>query len=133
MHTLNPTSQVLKFAIDENMLEVLRANDQLQKQQRKGKVLQGFQEMPIAFAPTFKLLRGTDDYDLRRSPSWTDRVLYLVNADPLFADLRPLYYMSVPELRTSDHKPVIAGFEMSIRPQHAGDNRHARQRGCIIS
>ncbi|EFJ40875.1 hypothetical protein VOLCADRAFT_68952 [Volvox carteri f. nagariensis] len=115
------------------MVEVLWANDQLQKQQKKGKVLQGFKEMPIAFAPTFKFLRGTDEYDLRRAPSWTDRVLYLVRADPLFADLKPLYYMSVPELRTSDHKPVIAGFELSICPQHAGDNRHAQQRGCAIS
>ncbi|GIL82340.1 hypothetical protein Vretifemale_11233 [Volvox reticuliferus] len=94
--------------------------------------IQGFLEMPIAFAPTFKFFRNSDKYDLRRAPSWTDRVLYLVNADPLFADLRPLYYMSVPELRTSDHKPVIAGFELSICPLRGGDNRHARQRGCVV-
>ncbi|GIM07724.1 hypothetical protein Vretimale_11811, partial [Volvox reticuliferus] len=126
------TPEVVKYAIDENMMEVLLANDQLQKQQKKGKVLQGFLEMPIAFAPTFKFFRNSDKYDLRRAPSWTDRVLYLVNADPLFADLRPLYYMSVPELRTSDHKPVIAGFELSICPLRGGDNRHARQRGCVV-
>ncbi|GLI70778.1 hypothetical protein VaNZ11_015812 [Volvox africanus] len=127
------TPEVVKYAIDENMMEVLWANDQLQKQQKKGKVLQGFLEMPIAFAPTFKYFRNSDNYDLRRAPSWTDRVLYLVNADPLFADLRPLYYMSVPELRTSDHKPVIAGFELSICPLRGGDNRHARQRACVIT
>ncbi|KXZ44655.1 hypothetical protein GPECTOR_64g149 [Gonium pectorale] len=124
--------EVVKYAIDANMVEVLWANDQLHLQQKKGKVLQGFQEMPIAFAPTFKFAPGTDTYDLKRTPAWTDRVLYLVNADPLFADLKPLYYMSVPELRTSDHKPVIAGFELSISPQHAGSNRHAHSRGCSI-
>ncbi|KAG2484194.1 hypothetical protein HYH03_017006 [Edaphochlamys debaryana] len=124
--------EVVKYAIDNNMVEVLAANDQLHNQQRKGKVLQGFAEMPIAFAPTFKFTPGTDTYDLKRTPAWTDRVLFLVNADPLFADLKPLYYMSVPELRTSDHKPVIAGFELSICPQHAGANRHAKARGCSI-
>ena len=32
--------QVVKFAIDNNMVEVLAANDQLRNQQKKGKVLQ---------------------------------------------------------------------------------------------
>ena len=32
--------QVIKYAIDANMIEVLWANDQLHNQQRKGKVLQ---------------------------------------------------------------------------------------------
>ncbi|PNH09800.1 inositol polyphosphate 5-phosphatase [Tetrabaena socialis] len=89
--------------------------------------------MPIKFAPTFKYTQGTDAFDLRRTPAWTDRVLFLANADPLFADLKPLYYMSVPELRTSDHKPVIAGFELSISPQHANAGRHAKSKGCVIS
>ncbi len=55
--------------------------------------------MPISFAPTFKFAVGTDRYDLKRTPAWTDRVLYALHADPLFADLKPLYCMSVPELR----------------------------------
>ncbi len=93
---------------------------------------QGFHEMPIAFAPTFKFTPGTDSYDLKRTPAWTDRVLYAVHADPLFADLKPLYYMSVPELRSSDHKPVIAGFELSISPLHANAGRHAKRAGCAI-
>eukprot|EP00198_Chlamydomonas_reinhardtii_P012054 XP_001701391.1 predicted protein [Chlamydomonas reinhardtii] len=114
------------------MVEVLAANDQLRNQQKKGKVLQGFHEMPIAFAPTFKFTPGTDRYDLKRTPAWTDRVLYAVHADPLFADLKPLYYMAVPELRTSDHKPVIAGFELSVSPQHANAGRHSKRAGCSI-
>ncbi len=122
----------MKFAIDHNMVEVLRANDQLSNQQRKGKVLQGFSEMPLSFAPTFKFTPGTDAYDLRRTPAWTDRVLYAAHADPAFADLAPLYYMSVPELRCSDHKPVIAGFQLSICPAHA-QSRASKARGCVIS
>ncbi|GFR45016.1 hypothetical protein Agub_g6327 [Astrephomene gubernaculifera] len=124
--------EVVQYAISHNMVEVLAANDQLRAQQRKGKVLQGFAEMPIAFAPTFKFHTGTDDYNLKRTPAWTDRVLYLTHADPRFADLQPLYYMSVPELRTSDHKPVIAGFELSISPQHAAGSKHTAHKGCVI-
>ncbi len=32
---------------------------------------QGFHEMPISFAPTFKFAVGTDRYDLKRTPAWT--------------------------------------------------------------
>lgn len=35
--------QAVKHAIDHSMIEVLWANDQLNSQRKKGKVLQGFQ------------------------------------------------------------------------------------------
>lgn len=40
-HAFSPSlPQVVKYAIDHNMVEVLWANDQLHAQQKKGKVLQ---------------------------------------------------------------------------------------------
>lgn len=57
-------------------LQVLDANDQLHQQRAAGKVFSGFLEQPLTFLPTFKLLRGTDQYNEQRIPSWTDRVLY---------------------------------------------------------
>ena len=33
--------------------------------------------------------------------------------------LRPTYYTCVHEMRESDHRPVVAGFEMVISPQNS--------------
>ena len=51
----------------------------------------------------------------------------------MFADLKPLYYRSVPEVRFSDHKPVVAGFELSINPHAATAGSRKLRAGCAIS
>jgi hypothetical protein len=58
-------------------------------------VSQGFDEQAIHFPPTFKHIPFSDDYSLKRTPSWTDRVLHMANADPSFLVLQPLYYRCV--------------------------------------
>lgn len=98
---------------------------------------QGFQEGPIAFAPTFKFLAGGNEYHPDRTPSWTDRVLWKVrsrqealeallaapgdtNLPPPF-QLRQLYYTSVPCVTSSDHKPVVAGFSLTLGSSAAAE------------
>lgn len=40
-------------------------------------MLAGFETAPPTFAPTFKLLRGSEnEYNALRTPSWTDRILW---------------------------------------------------------
>lgn len=71
-----------------------------------------FEEMEIAFAPTYKFDVGTDQYDSskkQRVPSWTDRVLW--KRDAL---IRGLAYNSVESLKVSDHRPVVCQFEVSV-------------------
>jgi hypothetical protein len=43
---------------------------------------QGFEEGRIHFPPTFKFVPGSSAYSNQRVPSWTDRVLWKVNARP---------------------------------------------------
>jgi hypothetical protein len=82
---------------------------------RFGRVLQGFQEGPYNFAPTFKVKRfrefaegesGTVHRDYR-IPSYCDRILWKSRLPRTIAQL---FQTSVPEVTTSDHKPVRAEF-----------------------
>lgn len=71
-----------------------------------------FDEMKIQFEPTYKFDAGTDCYDSskkQRVPSWTDRILWKRDSS-----IRGLKYDSVRSLKLSDHKPVIAQFEVLV-------------------
>ncbi|KFY35443.1 hypothetical protein V494_05899 [Pseudogymnoascus sp. VKM F-4513 (FW-928)] len=98
-------------------LAKLLERDQLLVSKRKnpGFRLRAFQEMPITFNPTYKYDVGTDTYDTsekKRSPAWCDRILYrdghVVNRIKQFDYRRH-------EVRVSDHRPVSALFEMTIK------------------
>ncbi|PRT54415.1 Polyphosphatidylinositol phosphatase INP52 [Wickerhamiella sorbophila] len=76
------------------------AIDELHIEKAAGNTLWGLTEAPINFEPTFKFVLGTSDYDLKRTPSWCDRILYSdVNS-------HVSEYSSVPDYLESDHKPV---------------------------
>jgi|LauGreSBDMM110SN_4_FD.fasta_scaffold145591_1 hypothetical protein len=104
---------MVKHALEKGLHEVLHANDQLRLEQGQGYafkvsprsrerqllqikdylskpllLLQGFHEQPICFPPTFKFVPKSDEYNLKRIPSWTDRVLFLCNAPPTYCALR---------------------------------------------
>lgn len=53
---------------------------------------QGFDEQAIHFPPTFKFRPHSDEYNFKRVPSWTDRILHTVNATSAAVTLTPLYY-----------------------------------------
>ncbi|ELR08876.1 hypothetical protein VC83_01769 [Pseudogymnoascus destructans] len=104
-------------AVKAGNLAKLLERDQLLVSKRKnpGFRLRAFQEMPIAFNPTYKYDVGTDTYDTsekKRSPAWCDRILYrdghVVNRIKQFDYRRH-------EVRVSDHRPVSALFEMTIK------------------
>ncbi|KAL5350531.1 hypothetical protein ACLOAV_004100 [Pseudogymnoascus australis] len=104
-------------AVKAGNLAKLLERDQLLVSKRKnpGFRLRAFQEMPIAFDPTYKYDVGTDTYDTsekKRSPAWCDRILYrdghVINRIKQFDYRRH-------EVRVSDHRPVSALFEMTIK------------------
>ncbi|CDS10954.1 hypothetical protein LRAMOSA03219 [Lichtheimia ramosa] len=91
-------------------IDALYQADQLQREMRLGNVFQGYEEGPITFLPTYKYDNGRDVYDTsekQRIPGWTDRILYKGN------NLKLLQYARA-ELYTSDHRPVLALFEVDI-------------------
>ena len=94
----------------DSLLAVDQLTIELQKVHRK--VFFGFTEGAIRFLPTYKYDVGCDEWDSsekNRPPAWTDRVLFSGGPTQL------LSYSSHPSLRLSDHKPVSAVFESSVK------------------
>ena len=88
--------------------------DQLTVCRERGEVFAGFVEGPIHWRPTFKVRRvGGLQYKDQRVPSYCDRVLWK-SMPPLAHHLEQTEYRAVPEVSTSDHKPVLSAF--TIRP-----------------
>lgn len=127
--------QVVKSAIDNNKYPVLLEKDQLNMAKDSETVLEGFQEGPLKFPPTYKFDVGTDTYDTsgkKRKPAWTDRILWRLRATAtagaaLSAGKRGSnsgltsgtkvtqhYYRSHMEYTVSDHKPVSSIFTMQF-------------------
>uniref|UniRef100_A0A3Q2V514 Inositol polyphosphate-5-phosphatase Jb n=2 Tax=Haplochromini TaxID=319058 RepID=A0A3Q2V514_HAPBU len=94
-------------------------------------VLEGFQEGPLKFPPTYKFDVGTNTYDTsgkKRKPAWTDRILWRLRATaPAGAGKRGSIsgltsgakvtqhnYRSHMEFTVSDHKPVSSIFTLQF-------------------
>ena len=96
--------------------------DQLMLEQSAGNVFHGFREGAISFAPTYKYDLFSDDYDTSekcRVPAYTDRILFTRRkpAGPLARDWRDGDIVSYTraELKVSDHRPVLAVFQVQAR------------------
>ncbi|KAJ7775091.1 inositol polyphosphate phosphatase [Mycena metata] len=66
-----------------------------------------------SFKCSYKYHLGqVDKYSEKRTPSWTDRVLYTTYTDspdtPAKSTITNLLYTSVPGYTTSDHKPIVS-------------------------
>lgn len=100
--------------IQEKLWARLLSHDQLLDQQAKGLALANFKESLIRFAPTFKVKRNQPlVYNSERVPSYCDRILH-----KSYPGLRVLtdFYSSIEYLKTSDHKPVHALFNVDFLP-----------------
>ncbi|XP_046966100.1 inositol polyphosphate 5-phosphatase K-like isoform X1 [Vanessa cardui] len=121
----SPTSEEIVEAlqkVEKDKYTSLLKHDQLLAVIESGEAFSEFMEPEIRFPPTYKFHMGTDDYDLKRKPSWTDRILYKVIANnyeniTLRADL--VSYHHIPHYTVSDHKPVVAQFNIKIRTSYS--------------
>ncbi|KAM4887576.1 synaptojanin-1 isoform 10-T10 [Thomomys bottae] len=143
-----PNEEVKELIRQQNW-DSLIAGDQLINQKNAGQIFRGFLEGKVTFAPTYKYDLFSDDYDTSekcRTPAWTDRVLWrrrkwpfdrsaedldLLNAS--FQDESKILYTWTPgtllhygraELKTSDHRPVIALIDIDIFEVEAEERQH---------
>jgi phosphatidylinositol-bisphosphatase len=97
------------------MLDHLLEYDQLSQSMKQNLAFRSFCESSrINFPPTYKFELESDSYenDLRRVPSFTDRILYRTKR---LGHIINYQYNYVPQFSTSDHKPVFALFEAQLR------------------
>jgi hypothetical protein len=95
--------------------KTLLAGDQLRDSMRKGLAFSGFSEGDPLFTPTFKVRREPGfNHNPQRVSSWCDRVLWK-SLPGYAADVKQTAYEACPSLATSDHKPVHASFEVTLR------------------
>ena len=103
------SAEAIRSKVARNETRELFFRDELTLAKSTRVAFEGFQEMDVGFAPTFKFVPGTHEYNTKRRPAWTDRVLYLPSSD-----LAPLSYQSLPQYTISDHKPVVADFNVAF-------------------
>ncbi|KAK6581780.1 hypothetical protein PZA11_005477 [Diplocarpon coronariae] len=107
------TSNVLHF-LQRNEIYKLLARDQLLRARARNPwhKMRAFDEGQITFAPTYKYDVGTDVYDTsgkQRTPAYCDRVLFRGGDRIKQLDYRR------EDFRISDHRPVIAEFEIEVK------------------
>ncbi|CAG9562048.1 unnamed protein product [Danaus chrysippus] len=108
--------------VEKDKFNTLLRHDQLLAVMESGEAFSEFSEADIRFAPTYKFMIGTDDYDIKRKPSWTDRILFKVITNTyenvtLRADV--ISYNSLPQYTISDHKPVVGQFNIKAFSNYA--------------
>ncbi|KAK6305806.1 hypothetical protein J4Q44_G00245860 [Coregonus suidteri] len=138
-YRISQPNEEVKELIRQQNWEALTAGDQLVDQKNQGLVFRGFIEGNLDFAPTYKYDLFSDDYDTSekcRTPAWTDRCLWkrrkwnfdktaeeMNMVGPVGeADEQQLYpwspgelkYYGRAELKTSDHRPVMAVMDIDV-------------------
>uniref|UniRef100_A0A8D3CRW5 phosphoinositide 5-phosphatase n=1 Tax=Scophthalmus maximus TaxID=52904 RepID=A0A8D3CRW5_SCOMX len=140
-YRINLPNEEVKELIKQQSWDALTAGDQLLDQKNAGLVFRGFIEGKLDFAPTYKYDLFSEDYDTSekcRTPAWTDRILWKRrkwNFDKT-GELQSLVagstsgeseddpdnpwspgalkYYGRAELKTSDHRPVVAIMDVDI-------------------
>jgi len=126
--------KIQELIADENWEELFK-HDELREELVCKRVLCGFEEGVPTFPPTFKVQKkkGLEKiwaeksltpaenplfWTEQRWPSYTDRVLWHSHPTRL-GDVTQLELTNVPDVITSDHKPVKSSFSVQLSPAEA--------------
>jgi len=114
-YRVNQTKENAIKLLKENNYDVLLKDDQLGIEMKQNVLYQDLVEGEIKFSPTYKYEVGTHQFDSstkKRTPSWTDRILYKCNRQD--TELVQVSYDSNTTLTNSDHKPVFSQFFVPV-------------------
>ncbi|XP_050080450.1 phosphatidylinositol 4,5-bisphosphate 5-phosphatase A-like isoform X2 [Anopheles maculipalpis] len=114
----------IRAMVARDELKQLIEKDQLLLVRREGRAFSQLQERLPQFPPTFKFEHGSNDYDMKRRPAWTDRILYAVNENNyrnVRLTVEQTSYKSHPSYSISDHKPVTSEFTLKCTLEASRD------------
>eukprot|EP00826_Nyctotherus_ovalis_P029301 TRINITY_DN2311_c0_g2_i1.p1 TRINITY_DN2311_c0_g2~~TRINITY_DN2311_c0_g2_i1.p1 ORF type:complete len:380 (+),score=84.62 TRINITY_DN2311_c0_g2_i1:1658-2797(+) len=112
------------MAQQENFAAMFR-RDQLWGKFHQFNFLPALEEAPVDFAPTYKFVRGTSDYDLQRAPAWRGRILWLsrrVKCDS---------YGAATAVKLSTHKPVRGVYRVALKSEHCRQRTEEEVKGEV--
>jgi len=117
----------------------LLGKDQLNLVRREEQAFHELSEKLPNFAPTYKFVIGTEEYDKKRRPAWTDRILFRVNSynyedDNVELSLEANNYKSHEDetYRCSDHIPVSQEFVISVFSKELSKKKQVDAYGPVI-
>lgn len=115
------TSEIVDL-VSQNDLKPLLEKDELNDTISSNKAFGGFSECKITFKPTYKFVLNSEEYDKKRRPAWTDRVIYRsfenVEQKPQKKEVDIVQckkYQSHSNFTISDHKPVSAHLDIQVK------------------
>ena len=102
--------------IREGDYKTLQSHDQLLREINANRVFQGFQEGPINFAPTYRMVRGRHDYSNKRfqAPSYTDRIVWKT-LPGLEDHVKCEKYGGLFNMMQSDHRAVYGVYKVKLK------------------
>ncbi|EDO07509.1 endonuclease/exonuclease/phosphatase family protein [Babesia bovis T2Bo] len=107
------TTEVFKQIYGGNISVLLEDDEFLSEIKHPMSHLRRIREATITFEPTYKFKKGTDFYEVKRTPAWCDRILYGGNnGSDSESRVRCLSYRRHEKMVSSDHKAVSALFEL---------------------
>ena len=95
-------------------LQSLLQKDEYHLNKDKG-ALSSYSEAEIYFLPTYKYIKKDKAYDIKRTPSWCDRILFYRKEK---LKMTVLKYTDV-DIYLSDHKPVCGVFRFLAKNEDA--------------
>ncbi|KAK9055761.1 hypothetical protein SSX86_026846 [Deinandra increscens subsp. villosa] len=121
-----------KALVEARNWRALLDNDQLQIEQRSGRVFIGWDEGRIYFPPTYKYSNNSDRYacndmhpkEKKRTPAWCDRILWYgsglhqmcyVRGESRFSDHRPVYSIFIAEVESINRCKIKKNTSCSSR------------------
>jgi len=111
------SSEQIAQQVSKQQFSKLLALDQLSLARSNGDAFSELNETLPNFPPTYKYRIGTSEYDLKRAPAWTDRILFkanVANYDTYKLSLNQHSYSALQQFSQSDHKPVCSNFSVSV-------------------
>ncbi|KEG14985.1 endonuclease/Exonuclease/phosphatase [Trypanosoma grayi] len=120
-YRINGTRKAIEYIIKQHkdIRSILIHNDQLNLERAKGVVFHRFQEGKLLFRPTYKYEIDHDAYNFTkkkdRMPAYCDRVLYKTRLRSGSSRVKIRLYTDVQQVRTSDHRPVVAIFDVATQ------------------
>ncbi len=115
--TYLPEAESIIKSVERLEYGKLLATDQLVTARSSGEAFGELRETLPSFSPSYKYRIGTSEYDTKRAPAWTDRILYKANEanyDMYELSVRQHGYTALQEFTQSDHKPVISNFTVTV-------------------